>query len=689
MGKTSNDSPKITLDQYYGISKTQKKNGTVYLYLRYRNGKIKDQVSLSSDFLTLSKSAQQKEYKRAKEELDTKLGISKDDNRDMRKVPFIELYDKYLQDYYETVVQVNNSKRRDFDSKQTTSRNQILRHSFAQRTVDELVSNDRFIKEFFKESREGFISVLDGKEIKPCAKSTIDKQVWLIISTFRFARFDRKWISADDFETLNYLIAKYREVGTYSKKEKNRRLTEYEFTLFHQEILERRDTSESYKEMFYQEVAKRTSDPQTKAYIRYLFRLERARTTTRKTTLRMPITTGLDIENALEIYNNVETELKSLMETGYMKTQPLLHYPVVRYYRNSNGAMKTTCDKEELPEFADMYIINRKNTTFMDSRYYFAEATVTPLFLLFLVNTGLRFNEGRCLQVLTIKQRNIQISPTETISAYYLQLENQIEKVMDRDEDGNIKYDEDGNRLFVDIVTDLKTSSSVREIPLNNTCIRILKMIEEITGTIIFNEDGTISDTHAERFIFVNYNKAFDCPSKRFMGREGAFLNNLKTHLTYGKLRDMKTVNEDHLRFHFRDVEDKEFCKNYYYRQILEIKKKIDSGEEFDWDKQIYVLKIPTLINNSGANTLLKQILRNMRVPDADEISIHDLRRTASSIMSAKGQDKIDIQHVIGHSEGSEVTEDVYIKSHFYPALKAVQALDSALDEYKMNPVAS
>lgn len=74
-----------------------------------------------------------------------------------------------------------------------------------------------------------------------------------------------------------------------------------------------------------------------------------------------------------------------------------------------------------------------------------------------------------------------------------------------------------------------------------------------------------------------------------------------------------------------------------------------------------------------------------MRVPDADEISIHDLRRTASSIMSAKGQDKIDIQHVIGHSEGSEITEDVYIKSHFYPALKAVQALDSALDEYKMN----
>ena len=441
MGKTSNDSPKITLDQYYGISKTQKKNGTVYLYLRYRNGKIKDQVKLSSDFFSLTKAAQQKEYKRAKDELDTKLGISKDDNRDMRKVPFLELYDKYLLDYYENIVQVNDNKRKDFDAKQTTHRTQIQRHSFAQRTVEELVTNDKFIKDFFKEAREGFTSVIDGKEIKACSKSTIDKQVWLIVNTFRFARFDKKWISADDFETLNYLIGKYREVGTYSKKVKNRRLSEYEFALFHQEILERRDTTESYKELFYEEVAKQTSDPQTKAYIRYLFRLERLRTTVRKTELRVPITTGLDIENAYNIYNKVETELKNLMETGYMRTQPLLHYPVVRYYRNADGSMKTTCDKEPLPEFADMYIINRKNTSFMDSRYYLAEATVTPLFLLFIVNSGLRFNECRCLQVLSIKQRHIQVSPTETISAYYLQLENQIEKVLDRDEEGSIKYD--------------------------------------------------------------------------------------------------------------------------------------------------------------------------------------------------------------------------------------------------------
>lgn len=687
MGKT-NTSPKITLDQYYGISKTEKSNGTTYLYLRYRNGKIKDQVRLSSDFLTLTKAGQQKEYKRAKDELDKKLGINKDANRDMRKVPFLELYDKYLQDYYENVVQVNDNKRKDFDSKQTTYRTQIQRHSFSERTVEELVSNDKYIKDFFKESRDGFTSVIDGKYIKPCAKSTIDKQVWLIINTFRYARFDRKWISADDFETINYLIKKYREVGTYSKTEKNRRLTEYEFALFHQEILERRDTTESYKDLFYEEVAKRTSDPQTKAYIRYLFRLERARTTVRKTELRMPITTGLNIENAYNIYKEVETELKNLMETGYMRTQPLLHYPVVRYYRNANGAMLTSCDAETLPEFADIYIINRKNNSYMDSRYYFSEGTVTPLFLLFLVNTGLRFNEGRCLQVNSVKQRNVQISPTETISAYYLQLENQIEKVMERDEDGNIIYDEEGRAQYVDIVTDLKTASSVREIPLNNTCITILKMIEEMSGTIIFNEDGTISDTHSERFIFVNYNKAFDGPTKRYMGREGAFINNFKTHLTYGRLRDMDTVNESDLRFHCRDVDDKEFCKNYYYRQILEIKEKIDSGIEYEWDKQIYVLRLPTLINNSGANKLLKQILRNMRVEDADEITIHDLRRTASSIMSAKGQDKIDIKHVIGHSEESKVTEEVYIKSHFYPALKAVQALDDALNEYKLNPVA-
>lgn len=682
MNKDTKKLVKITMDQYYGISDTRKKNGTLYIYLRFRHGSIKESVSLPGDFYTLSKVAQQKEYRIAKDVLDKKLGISKEDKKDMRKSSLLSLIDKYLEDYYENVVRFNVNKRSDFDTKQKITRMQIERHAFSMRTIEELVSNDVHTKAFFQEAREGFTSRIDGKFIKPCAKSTINKQVWLILGALKFARLDKKWITADDLEVIQYQIKKYKEVGEYSIQDKTRRLSKYEFTMLHKEILERKDTGETFTDLFANEIDKRRVEPDMKEYLLYLLSLERRYIYDKEETLlnKKKFYESIDHDKAVLLYKEIDDTVKETLENGFMTHQPEFHYPVIRYYRDDTGHL-TTKVPAPAPKYADVYRINRKTTSQKYAPYYLYEGSLAPLFLLFNVNTGFRFNENRSLQVKNIKLRTFDVTPEEQLSAYYICLESQIKDVIERDEKGNILYHEDGTAKHVSIETGLKTIKSFREIPLNDTAVFILKKIQEITGTIIFNHDGTISDVHAERYIFVNYNKP-NMESQKYLGREGAFYGNFQTPFTYAKLKKTDLSKDNSILFKSIHVENKEKSYAYYMEQLRQLQFRMEEGEEFNLGKQVYVNCLPHLVSNSGANKALKIALNNMRVADAKNISVHSLRKTTSSIMSEQGQSKIDIQHIIGHSENSEVTENVYILSHFLPALRAVQSLDKTLNDF-------
>ena len=212
LGKLEKKSIKITLDQYYGITDTKKSPDKVYIYLRYRNGQNKERTSLPSNFYELSKVGQQKEYKAAKEILDVKLGLSKEDNMDMRKATISSHIEKYLVDFYENNVKNNPNKQVTFDSTSETVRHRIERHTFAKCTIEDIVNNDIHVKEYFKEAREGFYCKGEKKEIKPVSKSSIDKEVQLLLNTLKFIKFEKKWISADDYETIIYQIEKCEEI---------------------------------------------------------------------------------------------------------------------------------------------------------------------------------------------------------------------------------------------------------------------------------------------------------------------------------------------------------------------------------------------------------------------------------------------------------------------------------------------
>lgn len=664
---------KITLDQYYGIFDIKKKNGSVYVYLRYRNKKIKQQVSLPSNFYTLSKASQQKSYRGAKEILDTKLGLSKSENKDMRKVSLLTLIDKYLSDFYDNNVKDDINRQVTFDSTSITVRHRIERHTLSNCSVEELVENDNYMKEYFKESREGFYCKEEKKEIKPISKSSINKEVQLLMNTFKFIKFEKKWIASDDYETLIYQIEKYRNVGTYSKSIKNNILSAYEFILFKKEILERKDTDVTYMELLKNELDKNSLSQNEKDYILYLSSLERKRINLKSKSYPEPQNGDIDLNHLIEIYQKIENKVKEHIEQGFMIDQPDLHYPVIRYYRQEDNSFSS--ENVENKKYADIYVINKKSKSDSGLPYYYCDGSLNALFLLFNVNTGMRYNENRSLKVGAIKQRVIHISTDEHINSYYLELKEQVQSVIERDEEGNALVDEDNRLRKRKIITDPKTNSSVREIPLNDTAIRVLQILQEITGTEIFNEDGSLCESHKERYIFVNYKKHENTNGKN-MGREGVFLEDFKTYLTYERLKNLD-VNDDILKYRMRDIDDVENTRAYYLQQILDIKKRIDDGEEFIWNKQVYVIKPPALPSNSNVNKTLKRILSNMRVENFNDFSVHDLRRTTSSLMSQNGHKTLDIQHILGHAENSSVTEDVYIKTNYLPALQALQELDS------------
>lgn len=661
---------KINMDQYYGITETEIK-GKTYVYLRYRNGKIKERTPLPSNFHNLSKALQQREYKLAKEILDTKLGLSKEENKDMRKVHILRLIEKYLFDFYENHVKNDVNKQVTFDSTEQVVKHRIERHEISKCTVAELVSNDKYVKEYFRESREGFFCKAEEKNIKPVSKSSIDKEVQLLIKTLKFARFEKKWISADDYETLIYQIEKYRAVGTYSKKKKTKILSAYEFVLFRKEILERQDTLETYPALFEEELKNREISIFEKKYIMCLYELERRKVYKEQEALDIPNKKSIEIEKLINIYKDIEKTVKQHLETGFMKEQPDLHYPIIRYYRQNDGSLSTEKNKTGL---ADFYVINRKNKKH-PFHYYYGDGSLNALFLLFIINTGLRFNEGRSLKVSDLKYREIHTSSDTVVPSYYICLQEQVQSVMERDEFGNVIRDEDNRIRKITIITDPKTITSVREIPLNDTAIKVLKIIQDIAGTVIFNEDGSISSRHDSRYVFVNYKK-HENPSGKNLGHEGVFLKDFKTNLTYGKLRD-DILDETDLLYRLRDVKQKDDTKTYYYEQITDIKRRILEGEVFNWEKQVYVIKPPALLSNSNVNKTLKRILSNMRVENYEEFTVHDLRRTTSSLMAEKGHNTLDIKHILGHAEKSSVTEDVYIMTNYLPALSAMQTLDN------------
>ena len=142
----------------------------------------------------------------------------------------------------------------------------------------------------------------------------------------------------------------------------------------------------------------------------------------------------------------------------------------------------------------------------------------------------------------------------------------------------------------------------------------------------------------------------------------------------------MQDSNSDELFFLMKDVEEKDKARDYYIAQLESIKNNILSNPEkynLKLDKCIVVMKPPVLPSNTNVAKTLKRILTNMHLETCKpkDFTIHDLRRTTSTLLNQIGNDMVDIQNILGH-EDQKTTIEHYVETNYVHGYYVLKGLD-------------
>lgn len=634
---------KITPPPHHCII-TKAKSGKIYYYLRYRNSSTELRESLPSDFGEQSARKQNESYQEALQKLNNRIGLSSINNRNPSTMAFGNLIDIFLTDYYRTNISSGKKKVATYESYLIISK-RLEKYGFSSLTTDQMIATPICIKSYFDSRRENH-----------AAKSTIDKEVLLIKETLKFGRFDAKWISANDYDTIIYYLDKYKALELLSTEKRDNTFSYEEAALFYREVMYRVDTTDTYTQLFIDRLSKENVDNDTYHYIMNL--LVKSRSC--KSTTEISDMSSINIPYARSLFERIQADLSHVLETQYMPGTNLF-YPLTRYIRTPDGSLSAIDWKDYSPDtIISKYEITHKSSRATSSTeyYYTSDGCLNALLLLFILATGLRFNEARSLKVEHIMRRGD--------GTYYILVKEQIVSAKAFDEDG--KEILEGKHVKHALRKQSpKTAESSRYVVLNSIALEVLHRICEVTGESFFLTNGNIDSSYNSRFLFVNYNQS----SRRGLGREVAYYGNFKSKLSYHILI-ADDFNITKVLFRCPDIEnDDVLCvKQDYLKQLEVMRNELLFSRSpiasYKLAQYVYVIKPPALPSNSNVNKTLKRILANMRyrVPDetaSSTFSIHSLRKTFATLLFFAGNDTKSIGNILGHSGSSEVTEEFYI----------------------------
>lgn len=634
---------KITTPPHYDIISKAVKD-KVYYYLRYRIDSAVTQEPLPKNFSELSSRKQYESYQEAYQRLNRKLGLSTIEHKNPATLQIGNLIELFLSDYYKTNISSGKKKVATYESYMTIKK-RLDKHGFSAMSINQMLETPICIKSYFDSRREAH-----------AAKSTIDKEVLLIKETLKFGRFDAKWISANDYDTIIYYLDKYKALELLSTEKRDNTFSYEEAALFYREVMYRVDTTDTYTQLFIDRLSKENVDNDTYHYIMNL--LVKSRSC--KSTTEISDMSSVNILYARSLFERIQADLSHVLETQYMPGTNLF-YPLTRYIRTPDGSLSAIDWKDYSPDtIISKYEITHKTSRATSSTeyYYSSDGCLNALLLLFILATGLRFNEARSLKVEHIKRRGD--------GTYYILVKEQIVSAKVFDEDGK-EILEGQHVKHVLRKQSPKTEESSRYVVLNSIALEVLHRICEVTGESFFLENGNIDSSYNSRFVFVNYNQS----SRRGLGREVAYYGNFKSKLSYHILMaDDFDITKVLFRCPDIDTDDVLCVKQDYLKQLEVMRNELLFSRSpiasYKLAQYVYVIKPPALPSNSNVNKTLKRILANMRyrVPDetaSSTFSIHSLRKTFATLLFFAGNDTKSIGNILGHSGSSEVTEEFYI----------------------------
>lgn len=389
--------------------------------------------------------------------------------------------------------------------------------------------------------------------IRPVGASTIQHEARFLSQMFNRAHrlkvlpyvdFDDEGECGFDFivkklmskKRIEKLILELRgEVPFSSPNERttNEALTKEEFIALRNEVF-RPNTYLTYSDIYFQCLDEAINNNEISEDDGYIIRKNRFESNKdesfayllQKDKKRQQSKPSYDIENGLYMQALlIENRAINIVENEKMPGTEC-YYPLIRKYKINNTLVvenKLNCEyvnnhpiingKEQLQ--AHTYAIHRTSHTDKETLYYnSSHGSINNLVILFLMNTGYRIEEA-----INIKLKDVYYE--NNLNHWFCRVQTVEKSVIDRDKDGEPMIDKNGNYIYKDIIDDLKTRNSNREVPLNDGAMLAINTVLELSGRNINDIE------HQDEYIFlhVTCQYANRIKGKSFEGKDFARVN--------------------------------------------------------------------------------------------------------------------------------------------------------------------